>query len=418
MSASADSSLPGPAAGRHETGRAGATASSPTHTAPRTQPDQHPSPPGQQQPSPPSHPRPLALVAEAVREAWAQKVPSLLVLLVVAATCATALTTLGQSAAQQAQMAATLESAGARVLTVTDMKSRGVINPTVMDLIRGMNGVEEAVALSAPRDVVSVTIPGTPRVPAWEADRPDLLATLTLGRQDAPGQAAATPEVLDTLRLATSSGAVASPDQLTRYDVTATAAVKPAYEDLGSGLIVRGGPDTVYRQVRVIVTDVGALPAVQAAVTDLVGGWDPQAVSIETPGALTQASQLFSDAAARASHTTLLLILAAGAFFSALVTLTDVLLHRRQMGRRRALGITRTGLTVLTTVRMCVPALFGAGVGTAGAWAVAYWRLSVRVPLDYTLAIAVLASAVAALAAVAPAAWASRRDPVSVLRTP
>lgn len=373
--------------------------------------------PASRQALPPGRPSARALAAEALREAWAQKIPSLLIMLVVAATCATALVTLGQGAAQRAQMAATLESAGGRVLSVTDVQSRGVITPTVMDLIRGMNGVEEAVALSAPHDVVSATIPGTPRVPAWEADRPELITAIALGRQDAPGQAAATPEVLSLLRLATSSGAVTSPDHLIHYDVTATGTPRPAYSGLAQGLIVRGGPDTIYRQVQVVVTDVGALPAVQAGVTDLVGGRDPQAVSIEAPGALAQASQLLSGSAERAAHATLLLILSAGAFFTALVTLTDVLLHRRQMGRRRALGITRTGLTVLTTLRICAPAVLGAALASAIAWSVTAWRLAVRVPADFTVAVTVLAVVVSAVAALVPAAWASRRDPVSVLRT-
>nr|WP_300338720.1 FtsX-like permease family protein [Actinomyces sp.] len=359
-----------------------------------------------------------ALVAEAVREAWAQKVPSLLVLLVVAATCATALTVLGHGVAQQREMSQALESAGARVLTVTDTRSRGVIDATVMSIVRSMTGVESAVALSAPVDVVNVAIPGTPRVPAWQADRPELVTTLSLGRQDSPGQASASPQVLQALRLATSSGAVRSPDELTRYDVTATGTPSAAFEDLAVGLVVRGGEQTVYRQLRVTVTDLGAMPAVQAAVTDLVGGWDPQAITVQTPSALTQASALFSDQVSAANRATLLLILAAGAFFSALVTLTDVLLHRRQMGRRRALGITRGALTALTTARMLAPAGLGALLGTAGALTTGRVWLGVAVPWDYAGAIAVLATVVAGLAAVAPAAWASRRDPVSVLRTP
>lgn len=361
--------------------------------------------------------RTRTLLAEAVKEAWAQKVPSLLTLLVTAATCVVTLMTLGQGAAQQHELATALESSGARVLTVTDTASRDVITPTTMALIRSMTGVESAVALSAPVDVVNTAIPGVEKVPAWQADDPSVIVTPSVGRQDLPGQASGTDEVLAALRMATASGSVRSADSLTRYDVTASGRPGPAYADLAHGLIVTGGPMTAYRQVRIVATDVGRMDELTAAVTDLLGSQDATDLTVETSSALARASTLFSDSATRATHRALLIILGAGAFFSALVTLTDVLLHRRQMGRRRALGITRLDLTTLTALRMGVPAAAGALIGTTGAAAAARPLLHVAVPPDYAIAVGVLAAAAAAAAAVPPAAWASRRDPVAVLRT-
>lgn len=133
--------------------------------------------------------------------------------------------------------------------------------------------------------------------------------------------------------------------------------------------------------------------------------------------ALTTASELFSDQVLRGQHTTLLLILTAGGFFSALVTLTDVLLQRRHLGRRRALGITRSALTFLTTARMLYPALMGASAGTLLSVSIAHVTLGIAIPREYAAAIVILTSFAAGLAALLPAIWASQRDPVRVLRS-
>ena len=66
----------------------------------------------------------------------------------------------------------------------------------------------------------------------------------------------------------------------------------------------------------------------------------------------------------------LLLILGAGAFFVAIVVLADVLIRRRDLGRRRTLGIGRADLVLLVAVRTAAPAVLGAVVGAGTGYAV------------------------------------------------
>lgn len=356
------------------------------------------------------------LMREAARSAWAQKIPSLLILVVTAAMTASALATVGQAAATDRAIRTQLDQAGARVLTVTDAKGRGLINPAVLDLVRSTSGVEVAVALTSPVDVTNGAIPGSDRVPAWQASDPALVTDVQQGRAPHPGEAIVSAPAMDTLRLVDPTGWVRI-DQFTQYPIVGEGTARPGFEDLNTGLVIQAPPGTDYRQLRVIIDDISHVPAVQRAVLAIIGTSNPDDVSIDSPQGIALTSQLLTGQIAQSNRATFLLILTAGAFFVTVVALTDVLLHRKDLGRRRALGITRTALTALTTIKTGLPAGIGALLATLGATA---WsaRQDITLPPDFTTATAILATLTALAATLPPAAWAAHRDPVNVLRTP
>ena len=356
------------------------------------------------------------LMKEAVRSAWAQKIPSLLILVVAAAMSASALATVGQAAAGDRAIRHQLDQAGARVLTVTDVSGQGLITRAVLDLVRSATGVEVAVALTSPLDVSNGEIPGSSRVPAWQVSDPDLVTRVTAGREPQPGEAIASGQAMDALRLGQPAGWVRA-DQFAQYPVVGASAAVQGFEELDAGLIIQADADTQFQQLRVIIDDISHVQATQQAVLAIIGTSDPTQLQVDSPQGIAMTSQLLTGQIAVNNRLTFLLILGAGAFFVAVVALTDVLLHRRDLGRRRALGITRTALTALTTVKTGIPAGLGALAGTAAAVAWSAQR-GLPLPVDFSAATAVLATLTALVAAVPPAAWAARRDPVSVLRTP
>lgn len=357
-----------------------------------------------------------SLLREALRSAWAQKIPSTLIVLVTAAMSVSALVTVGQAAARDREIREQLDLAGARTLTVTDSLGQGFITPALLAMVRDTSGVEQAVGLSTPIDVSNGAIPGSSKVPAWEVSDPTVATHLIRGRSPRVGEGITSAAVMDTLRLSTPAGWVQS-DQVLQYPLVAEGVTAAGFEDLDAGVLVQAGPDTDYRQLRVIIDDISHVPSTQRAVLALVGTSDPTQIQVDSPQGIAMTSQLLTGQIAAGNRATLLLILAAGAFFVAIVSLTDVLLHRKDLGRRRALGITRGALTILTTLRTAMPAAVGAVLGAAGAsiWSSAQ---GVTPPADFTVAIAVLTTFVALLATVPPAAWAAHRDPITVLRTP
>lgn len=112
----------------------------------------------------------------------------------------------------------------------------------------------------------------------------------------------------------------------------------------------------------------------------------------------------------------LLLILGVGGFFVATVVLADVLIRQRDLGRRRTLGVSRADLVAMVGLRSVACAVPGALLGCLAA--VLAMRSTEGVALDYAAATAVLAVLTAGIAALPAAAFASRRDPVAVMRTP
>ena len=116
-------------------------------------------------------------------------------------------------------------------------------------------------------------------------------------------------------------------------------------------------------------------------------------------------------------RTLLLGVLGGGALLVAIVTLADVLVRRKDLGRRRALGATRGAILFLVVLRTLAPALLGAALGVAaGLYATS--RLGAMPPWPFTLGTATLALLAASVAAIPPALYAATRDPVRVLRTP
>lgn len=155
--------------------------------------------------------RPWLLVREALATAWASRVPSTLVLLLVATMCAATIATVGRTAAAEEQLLARLDSAGSRMLVVADAGGNDLITATIVDQAAGLSTTERAVGTLIPIDVVNGVVgQGGTKVPAWGVHG-DLsaVATLTAGRWPGPGEAIVTDEARQRLGMDDPGGWVA-----------------------------------------------------------------------------------------------------------------------------------------------------------------------------------------------------------------
>ena len=94
----------------------------------------------------------------------------------------------------------------------------------------------------------------------------------------------------------------------------------------------------------------------------------------------------------------------------------DVLIRRRDIGRRRTLGIARADLVALVTLRAVIPAIAGSTLGSVMAVLVCA-RIGHAPSLDFAAATATLAALTTAIASLTPAIYAAHVDPVRVMRT-
>ncbi len=359
------------------------------------------------------------LLREALTASRSAAVPSALVMLVVAAMCFAAVATVGRQAAVEAAVAEELAGPQARTLTITDTGGSNTMTGPTLNLLTGLKGTSAVIGRESPVDAFNGVLgEGSTPVAVVEVHGTlDVAVDLVEGRLPSPGEVIVPTDMLQTLRLATPAGHLKTPDG-GQWAVVGSFAPRAPFDDLGR--VALAGSETTsattLQQLRVVADSVENVTAVRDATLAVVD-IDPTQVQVATPAALNATNRAVTGQLAGLGRSLLFLILGVGAFFVTVVVLADVLVRRRDLGRRRTLGITRTGLVSLVALRTTAPALIGSLLGSlAGHLIVA--RQTAAVPLDFTLAVAVLATVTAAVACLPPAAYAATRDPVEVMRTP
>lgn len=361
------------------------------------------------------------LWAEAARSVVSAWIPSLLVGLVTGMICFAALGTVGRTAAAADEMTRRLEDAGARVLTVTDTDNDEVINVRTVQAIRGLSEVSAASAVTMPTDATNGVIgPGGTRVPLWIAlDETSVrqCGQIIDGRPPRSGEAVVSHTARRALGFDSSAGWVVTTAGRS-YPVVGTMRANALCHDLSTGVLVLGtDSQKVGAELRVQLARVDASGVGVRDVMAVLAPRHPEKLAVDSPTALAVTAQQLQSDLARGGRSQLLLILAIGGAVVAAVVLADVILHRRDLGRRRTLGITRADLVSLVCLRVAMTAFCGALTGSLAGYLMSVVSHHV-VPWTFTAAVLFLALVAAVVSAVAPAVFAATRDPVRVMRTP
>jgi putative ABC transport system permease protein len=364
--------------------------------------------------------RPISLIVEAGRTAAAQRITSILVMLLCAGICAVTLLTVGGTAAAEKQVLNHIDSAGSRLLIVTDKNDAGLITPEAVEVLSELNTVERVMGIDRPFDVTNQAIgDGGPKIAAWRViGAIPSAATLTLGRWPQPGEALISTSGQRALGLVLPSGAIADAASH-EYPVVGAFTARPPFEFLNNGAIIRATNDAsvTTNAVYVVITSVNAVRPTEHTVIAALGPTDLNTINIKSPTALANLQQFIAGDLGVFSRNLLIVVMAAGGFLLATVILAEVLLRRRDLGRRRALGASRSTLIVLIVARTTIPAVLGSAAGLlVGILAAIRWGHVP--PWDFVVGTGILAVITAAFAAAAPAILAAWRDPVAVLRTP
>lgn len=357
------------------------------------------------------------IVREALASARAQRVPTLMVAAVALAMCATTVLTVGRSAAAEADVRASLEAAGSRVVQVTDTGTTGILTHPIQDTIAALSTVERSLATARPVDARSAVVgTGGDPVPVWRV-RGDLTGALTLtqGRWPTAGEAVVTTQAQHTLALDGPVGAVLTATGAEYPVVGIVTPRDPFDQDYAAGGFV-ADPDAPVTSITVIAS-LGTAVTTQQAMLAIIATTNPADLQVISPATVADLEAAVTGSVADFGASLLVLVLTAGAVLTFLVVLSDILVRSRDLGRRRALGAERFTIIALVTLRTLAPATIGAILG-AGAGMILTARSGTAPPLTFAAGTAILAIVCAALAAIPPATLAAYRDPVAVLRTP
>ncbi|MDO5726789.1 MAG: hypothetical protein Q4Q03_02570 [Bowdeniella nasicola] len=352
------------------------------------------------------------ILGELFRDAWRdarmQIIPTLLLIIVALGATIGALLTAGQQVAQQQILENKLQSPAAGLIVIR--AQNGTINPAVVSMLQRTDGVEAAFGVG---DIITAepSIPGIP-VTAWEVTDVTAAYRLTTGRAPRTGEAVIAENLLPTLGWDQPAGSITTPAGGV-VGVIAGGAPRPGYNTFADAVLIQADHLTELRSIYVMAQTLADVSNTQAAALSYIG--EELDTAVESSG-LQIVSELTQGDYAAYARSMLLTVLALGAFLTAIVSLTYVLLYKRLLGRRRALGITRSDLALVTLIRIAIPIAIGAIIGGSGAFVLSRFRYG-PLPASYAIAVVSAIASTSCLAAAVPIAWAVRRDPVTILRS-
>jgi putative ABC transport system permease protein len=363
------------------------------------------------------------MTAEAGRGLRSQWVTSLLVGALAAIVSLLAAATAGQSDASRRAVLDTVDELGSALLVVSDLGSELLLDAQFVRGVQGIDGVAWAFGLGPVRDVTNGDLQlGGAGVPMRSiVGIPPTEIMVRSGRVPTPGEVWLGEGAQAQLRLAETSGVVAVDDQ--RWPVVGGFAVDGPLDRLAD--LALHVPDTNMADTRLLHVYVRADgPASVAAVADGVRGMLPtegateQALELETPAGVVALREAMAERLDRDAVVMLGTVLSAGAAVAFAVTWMSTLARRTDLGRRRALGSTRTVAVVMVLLQTGAAALLGAGAGVLAGTAFAAHAAGRAPGMGVVVALVVLTVISVLAGCLVPAVVAARADPVRVLRVP
>jgi putative ABC transport system permease protein len=302
----------------------------------------------------------------------------------------------------------------------SDPSGKAGLTAQGLDAVADLPGVELVVGIGHATDVYNTALgdAGNP-VPsrAIYTALPPVL-NLTSGRAPAVGEAIAGQTAIRELGMVDGVGGVTG--KAFRGPVVGTFAIPDPFTDLNRSVLVAtpAGPDEHLRSVYVVASATDNVALLLDAVPALLYLSDPVQLRVDSPEILADLQLVVAGELGENSRRLMLVALAAGLTFLTVTLYGATYARRRDFGRRRALGASRSTIVVLVLAHTAVAATAGALTGT-GAGLLVVHLLQGNLPAwSFTFGVPTLAILTALLASIPPAVAAALRDPVRILRVP
>jgi putative ABC transport system permease protein len=365
-------------------------------------------------------PRARALIAESIRAALARPVSLALTAVVVAAACAVILATAGRTAATEAQVLASIDSVGTRLITVTDTDGSADIHPASVEAISELDGVAWALGLGPATEAINPTLGATtgPAIPARPivGEIPADVGTLT-GREAKPGEAIAGSAAADALGLIDSAGGIDT--RQGRLAVVGQMQTTGAISGLESTVLYRVQSEDFPLRIIYVLADPGIdIASLAAAVDASLLTPVPAAAQTTTSEAALALREVVSGVLGGASRQLMGIVLTAGLFLISVTAYGAVASRRTDFGRQRALGATRLDIAVAVLSHTAFGAIIGTVIGGTLGLIVTYVLTGSTPTPRFTTGLLIMVIYMALLGSLPPAIAAARRDPVRILRVP
>lgn len=362
----------------------------------------------------------LSRLVTIAREAWtsalAEPVASGVTVLIVAGMCATVILTAGRSVGAERDVLKSLDDVGTRAIVVRASAGSG-LDSTVLARLLAVDGIDQSIAFGPARDVRNAAIPEGARVPLRTVQGFEDLETRA-DERDRRGSVWVSSEARRSLGMAQPAGALIDSDGRD-YSVIGDIRLPRFLQSLAP-VVLEPHPATETLEVTALVV-VAHKPHLVVSMTKAIVAVldaDPAKITLETSEQLAILRTTVENQLGSFGRDLTMLISTITAVLVAVVYSAIVMMRRRDFGRRRALGASRSFIVWLLITNAATLATSGAVVGSVAGLTVLKATGSPTPAVEYVLAVSVFAIATGCLAATIPAAVAANRDPVKELRVP
>lgn len=368
----------------------------------------------------PGRPRPRDLLLEGVANARSQVGTTVTLIVVLAAVCFSILMTTGQSAASERAVINQIDTAGTRMIAISDDQGQAAISPKAVRILEDVSDVSWAFGLGEAFDVTNATLAdqragARPLVGELPED-----ITLIAGRLPQAGEAIIGAEIADQLHIPQGYGSVTPVGGGAVVPVVGSFVAEGPLESLNATILVATPPEdlSAIRYLYVMATDVSAVERLGVMLETSTPANHPEAITVETPSGVIALREVVAGELGATSRALMAVVMIVGALIISVTMFGATTSKRRDFGRRRALGATRSALIVGLLVQTAVGALVGILIGCVGGLLILSQQSGELPAPTFTIGVAGLALLITLAAATPVALHAATRDPLRILRVP
>lgn len=361
---------------------------------------------------------------EIILSCRAQLVTSLVVLLIAGGAVGAVLGTAGLSAAAQSKVLSTVDNVGTRSISIYSTNPSVPLEPSILDALERLDIVESAIGFSVTVDVVNAEVNAGKRVGArlvYGGFARELLERASTHAASHYGDGLAgfaTPDAYDLLGLPAEGGGVRVAHDGKEITVIGDITLPEHLAELSPTILVPVERPEGLSAIFLAARSADELPLLTELVRGQMRGYTSQEYNLATSQAYASLRAAIDGELTASSHSLIVGVLGAGAGATMLVVWAVVLLRRKDLGRRRALGASRLMIIGLTVGQVAVLTLLGAGIGAGVASAIMVALGQPVPPWDFHVAVSVALVSASTLLCIVPALWAAQRDPLTELRVP
>ena len=344
--------------------------------------------------------------------------------IIVAGMCVALILTMGRVAGTEQAVLSSIDERGPRLITVRAEPGAG-LKTSFLERLSRVDGIEWAGAFGAAEDVRNSAFTGGEPVPLRLAYSLDFgyLQLTTNNEKPQESWAYASPAALQSLGMKGPSGGMQKLSDGTDIAVIGQLSTPDFLGFLEPLMIIPHAVPTHTADAPVgLVTVLVSTPELVPTVADLIASTldvpDSSKVKVTTNKDLAALRGSISSDLGDFGGSLVLAIFAVSVLLVSSTLFGLVLLRRKDFGRRRALGATKTFIVFLLLFQSGTVSVGAAVFGSALAGLALNLLNDPQPPLTFYLSTVILATAAGLIAAVVPGLVASNRDPIRELRVP